>query len=105
MSSEMKKSKLLVLSAPSGAGKSTLANMILQKYGVPPEGQVTAERRFSISISFTTRAPRGQERHGTHYFFISEQEFLQKLSEGEFLEFAKVFNKYYYGTSDRKSVV
>lgn len=81
--------KLVVLSAPSGAGKSTLAAMLLREY---PEF-------LKLSISYTTRQPRGGEQNGVHYFFVDEKTFEQMIFDGKFLEHAKVFNKYYYGTS------
>lgn len=85
----MNGAKLVVLSAPSGAGKSTIAGILLKRY---PE-------RLRLSISFTTRAPRGDEKHGVHYFYVTEAEFKAMIGRGEFLEHAHVFNKYYYGTS------
>lgn len=85
-----KTAKLLVLSAPSGAGKSTLAKMVLER--VPG---------FKLSISHTTRAPRGEEKHGTHYFFVDEKEFHRMIQVGDFLEHALVFGKTWYGTSKR----
>lgn len=80
--------KLIVLSAPSGTGKSTLAAMLLER-----------NPGIALSISYTTRQPRGEEKHGTHYFFVSEQEFQKKIAAGDFLEYAHVFGKSYYGTS------
>lgn len=82
--------KLIVLSAPSGTGKSTLASMLLSRHS-----------NIRLSISYTTRAPRGEEKHGQHYFFVSEDEFKAMIGRGEFLEHARVFDKYYYGTSRR----
>lgn len=84
--------KLVVLSAPSGAGKSTLAAMLLKR-----------QPNFQLSISHTTRAPRGEEKNGTHYYFVGEPEFRQMIAAGDFLEHALVFGKNYYGTS-RKAV-
>ncbi len=51
------------------------------------------------SISYTTRAPRGEEQNGVHYHFVNEQEFDQRRAAGDFLEYAKVFGKSWYGTS------
>lgn len=84
--------KLVVLSAPSGTGKSTLAAMLLAR-----------QPSFQLSISHTTRAPRGEEKNGKHYYFVNETEFKRMVAEGEFLEHALVFGKSYYGTS-RKAV-
>lgn len=78
--------KLLVLSAPSGAGKSTICNMLLERN---PD--------FRLSISATTRAPRGSERNAVEYFFLPEDEFFAKVERNEFLEYAEVHG-HYYGT-------
>lgn len=83
----MKKGLLFVVSAPAGTGKTTLVRMLLEEFN-----------RVVESISFTTRAPRPDEIAGRDYHFISPQEFENKIAEGEFLEFAKVFD-HYYGTS------
>jgi guanylate kinase len=80
--------KLLVLSAPSGTGKSTIAQLILKRHPL-----------YKLSISFTTRPPRGAEKNGEHYFFVSETEFKSMVTEGKFLEHAHVFGKSWYGTS------
>jgi guanylate kinase len=76
---------LFVVSAPSGAGKTTLCDALRQS----PD--------FVYSVSCTTRAPRAGEIEGDDYFFISEPEFLARVAEGEFLEYAKV-HEHYYGT-------
>ncbi len=75
---------LILVSAPSGAGKSTLCDRLCRAY---------PQMRYSISC--TTRAPRGQERDGSDYWFISEEEFLQRVEKGEFLEFARVHGAWY----------
>ncbi len=80
---------LFIISAPSGSGKSTLVNELRQ---VVPG--------LEFSISYTTRPPRGSERNGHEYFFISRPEFEKMLVQGEFLEFAEVFGNY-YGTARR----
>lgn len=82
------KTRLIVLSAPSGAGKSTLAAMLLKRH---PD--------VRLSISYTTRPPRGDEKHGIEYFFVDEGEFDRMIAAGQFLEYAKVFGKNWYGTS------
>lgn len=79
---------LIILSAPSGGGKSTILNEILAQ-----------NPRVEYSVSYTTRAPRGTEQNGIHYHFVDEAEFAQRIAEGDFLEHAKVFDKYWYGTS------
>ena len=80
--------KLVVLSAPSGTGKSTLAAMLLAKHPA-----------FKLSVSHTTRAPRGQEQNGVHYYFVDEKSFKTMIDENHFLEYALVFGKTWYGTS------
>jgi guanylate kinase len=80
-------SKLFVISAPSGAGKTTLCQRMLQTF---PE--------LVLSISSTTRRPRGQEQNGKEYFFISAEEFQEKVRKKRFAEWALVHGNY-YGTS------
>jgi guanylate kinase len=75
---------LLVVSAPSGAGKSTLCNRLVD--GFP---------KVSYSVSCTTRAPRGEEQDGIHYYFLSKKEFKERVRNGEFLEHAKVHGNFY----------
>ena len=82
---------MLILSSPSGAGKTTLTKKIQQKY-----------QNFKISISHTTRKPRTNEIEGVDYFFVSHEEFKNKILNNEFYEYAKIFDNY-YGTS-RESV-
>jgi guanylate kinase len=83
----MKAGLLFVVSAPAGTGKTTLVRMLLDEFHQVVE-----------SVSFTTREPRQNEIPGRDYFFISTEEFEAKIAQGEFLEYAKVFN-HYYGTS------
>ncbi len=78
--------RLLILSAPSGAGKTTLARRLLQEL---------AQAR--VSVSTTTRPPRGQENHGREYNFVSETRFRELVEAGEFLEWAEVHG-HLYGT-------
>jgi guanylate kinase len=75
---------VFIISAPSGSGKSTLTRQLLARMPC-----------LRFSVSYTTRPPRGQERDGHDYFFISRQEFEQRISKGEFLEHAEVFGNYY----------
>lgn len=75
---------VFIISAPSGSGKSTLVREILR-----------ADPRLVFSISYTTRAPRGQEVRGEHYQYIAREEFEQRISNDEFLEWAQVFGNYY----------
>jgi guanylate kinase len=83
----MKKGLLFVVSAPAGTGKTTLVRMLLTEF-----------HHVIESVSFTTRSPRPNEIAGRDYNFISFEEFEQKIAEGEFIEYAKVFGNY-YGTS------
>src|SRR5437667_1922270 len=81
---------LIVVSSPSGGGKGTLIDRVLKT--VPGVG---------YSISYTTRAPRGTERNGREYFFVSTDAFLQMIHRGEFLEWANVYD-YLYGTNQEQ---
>ncbi|WP_140636653.1 guanylate kinase [Methylibium rhizosphaerae] len=82
---------LFVVAAPSGAGKSSLVKALLE-----------LDAKLMVSISHTTRAPRGQEQHGREYWFIGEPEFRQMVSTGAFFEWAEVHGNL-YGTS-RKAI-
>lgn len=75
---------VFIISAPSGSGKSTLTHRLIAE--LP---------NLRFSISYTTRAPRGQEQDGKDYFFITPADFEARLANGEFLEHAKVFDNYY----------
>lgn len=79
---------VFIISAPSGSGKSTLVSRIRRL--VP---------NLEFSISYTTRKPRGTEQNGREYFFVSNEEFEDMRRHDEFLEFARVFETDYYGTS------
>ena len=79
--------KVIIFSAPSGAGKSTIVNHIL---GLHPE--------IEFSISATSRAPRGQEKHGVEYYFFSTDEFRQMIAEDKFVEYEEVYAGSFYGT-------
>ena len=78
---------LFVIAAPSGAGKSTLVNALLE-----------LDAHLTVSISHTTRPPRGQELDGREYHFIDESGFRAKIAAGDFLEWAEVHGNL-YGTS------
>lgn len=78
---------LFIVAAPSGAGKTSLVNALVQS---------TAD--VKVSISHTTRQPRPGEEQGKNYFFITEQEFTNKVAQAEFLEYARVYGNL-YGTS------
>lgn len=81
--------KLFVISAPSGAGKTTLIRQVLKRF-----------KHLSYSVSHTTRSPRKNEQDGRDYFFISPEEFELKITQGYWLEWAKVHDNY-YGTSGK----
>jgi guanylate kinase len=75
---------VFIISAPSGSGKSTLTRELVSRV----DG-------LRFSISYTTRQPRGAERNGEDYFFVTREEFEQRVQRGEFLEHAEVFGNYY----------
>mgnify|MGYP001185914075 FL=1 len=75
---------VFVISAPSGSGKSTLVRELLKK-----------DLNLLFSISYTTRPPRGKEKPGENYHYISRQEFERRIERDEFLEYAEVFGNYY----------
>lgn len=79
--------KLVVFSAPSGSGKTTLVHHLLQQ-GLP----------IGFSISATSRPPRGKEKDGVDYFFMSENSFREKIAENAFLEYEEVYEGTFYGT-------
>ena len=79
--------KLVVFSAPSGSGKTTLVHHLLQQ-GLP----------VGFSISATSRPPRGKEKDGVDYFFMSENSFREKIAENAFLEYEEVYEGTFYGT-------
>jgi guanylate kinase len=81
------KGKLIIFSAPSGSGKSTLVQYLLTQ--VPG---------FAFSISATSRAPRGAEKDGVDYYFLSLEEFQQRVAEDAFLEWEEVYPGQCYGT-------
>jgi guanylate kinase len=78
---------VFIISAPSGSGKSTLVSKVLQR-----------DPRLRFSVSYTTRKPRGREKPGESYIYISRGEFEERVDRGEFLEHAEVFGNY-YGTN------
>ena len=80
--------KLIIFSAPSGSGKSTIINRLMQH----------PELHLAFSISCTSRAPRGTEKNGVEYFFLSPEEFKQRIANDEFLEYEEVYTDRFYGT-------
>ena len=79
--------KLIIFSAPSGSGKSTIIKYLL-----------TQNLNLSFSISATSRAPRGTEQNGVEYFFLTPEEFKQRIANNEFLEYEEVYKDRFYGT-------
>lgn len=85
----MKGNKLIIFSAPSGSGKSTILNWLMAEH---------PELSLAFSISCTSRPPRGTERDGVEYFFITPEEFRRRIAAGEFLEYEEVYQDRFYGT-------
>ena len=79
---------IYIFCAPSGSGKSTMVQHLLSTF----PGQ------FELSVSCTTRPPRGHEVHGREYYFISVEEFQQRIANDEFIEYEQVYEGLYYGT-------
>jgi guanylate kinase len=85
----VKLGKLVVISGPSGVGKSTVVRQIIHKF----------DGRLRLSVSATTRPPRGAEQDGVDYHFLSDAEFGRRMADGEFLESVEVFGRgHWYGT-------
>jgi len=81
------KGKTLIFSAPSGSGKSTVVHHLLENH---PE--------IEFSVSATSRAPRGEEKDGVDYWFLTEEEFRRRIAEDGFVEFEEVYSGSFYGT-------
>lgn len=81
-----KKGKIFVISSPSGGGKTTIVRRILSEF---PE--------IIFSVSATTRPKRSDEIDGVHYYFLTEEQFLEKIKNDEFIEWERFYD-YYYGT-------
>ena len=81
------KGKIIIFSAPSGSGKSTILNFLMQQ-----------NLNLAFSISATSRPPRGTEQHGVEYFFLTPEDFRQRIANGEFLEYEEVYKDRFYGT-------
>ncbi len=79
--------KLIIFSAPSGSGKSTIINYLL-----------TQNLGLAFSISATSRPPRGTEQNGVEYFFLTPEEFKERIANNEFLEYEEVYTDRFYGT-------
>jgi len=79
--------KLVIISAPSGAGKTTIVKHLLD-----------SGLNLSFSVSATTRPIRGNEKDGEDYFFLSVQEFKNRIENNEFVEWEEVYKDHFYGT-------
>ena len=79
--------KLIIFSAPSGSGKTTIVKRLLKIFP-----------QFEFSISATSRQPRGQEQNGVDYFFLTQEEFKEKVAADAFVEWEEVYNGTCYGT-------
>jgi len=79
--------KLIIITAPSGAGKTSITRYLLNKYP-----------KLSFSISAATRLPRGEEKNGVDYYFMSAEDFQHKIKEDAFVEWEMVYEGKYYGT-------
>jgi guanylate kinase len=79
--------KLIIITAPSGAGKTSITHYLLNKYSA-----------LSFSVSAATRQPRSDEKNGVDYYFISAEEFQQKINDNAFAEWEMVYEGKYYGT-------
>ncbi len=84
---EYKNKLLIIISSPSGAGKTSICKKITCR-----------DKRIKLSVSHTTRSPRDNEKNGVDYYFVSNDEFNNKILDQKFLEYANVFGNY-YGTS------
>ena len=80
--------KLIIFSAPSGSGKTTIVRHLLS----------IEKLNLAFSISATSRAPRGEEQHGKEYYFLSSDEFKNRIQRDEFMEWEEVYAGCYYGT-------
>ena len=81
--------KLIIISAPSGPGKSTIIGWLMNEH---------PELNLAFSISCTSRPPRGTEQNGVEYFFLTPEEFRQRIDNDEFLEYEEVYEGRFYGT-------
>lgn len=85
---DLRKGKIIVLSAPSGTGKSTIVGQLM---AIP-------ELNLEFSVSATSRAPRGEEQNGREYYFLTDDEFRKHIDAGDFVEWEEVYKGTCYGT-------
>lgn len=85
----MNRGKLIIISAPSGTGKSTIISWLMKEH---------EELNLAYSISCTSRSPRGAEKDGVDYFFLTPEEFRKRIENDEFLEYEEVYTDRFYGT-------
>ena len=79
--------KIIIITAPSGAGKTSITRYLLSVYP-----------QLAFSISAATRSPRGSEKNGVDYYFISEEQFREHIRKNDFMEWEMVYEGKYYGT-------
>jgi len=84
----MTNGKAIIFSAPSGSGKTTLVHEIMKRLSYP----------FAFSVSATTRSPRSHEKNGVDYYFLSKEEFVQKINHQDFIEWEEIYPGIFYGT-------
>jgi len=87
MKKDQGEGKLIIVSAPSGSGKTSIVRYLLENQPV-----------LEFSISATSRAPRKSEKHGVDYYFMTADEFRQRIDNNEFVEWEEVYKNTYYGT-------
>ena len=80
--------KIIILSAPSGCGKSTIIGRLMER----------GDLNLAFSISATSRAPRGTEKHGVDYYYLTAEEFRRRIDAGDFVEYEEVYPGRFYGT-------
>lgn len=80
--------KIIIISAPSGCGKSTIIGRLMER----------GDLNLAFSISATSRPPRGDERDGVEYYFLTPEEFRRRIDAGDFVEYEEVYTGRYYGT-------
>ena len=86
---ESPRGRLIIFSAPSGSGKSTIVQWLMKEH---------PELQLYFSVSCTSRPPRGTEQHGVDYFFLTAEEFRERIERDEFVEYEEVYLDRYYGT-------